>query len=147
MKSIVVERSQISSEAAESVALASARYARSLDAPVSIAVVDTGGHLLAFLRTERASFHSRGIAEDKAVTAVSFGIPTRTLADALQSHSELVRNGLQLRPHLVMLAGGLPIYVGGKVVGAIGVSGTTEEIDERIAAEGLSAISGVPVQA
>jgi len=143
MMSIVVERSQISSLAAESVAQASARYARSQNAAVSIAVVDTGGHLLAFVRTDGAAFHTRGIAEDKAVSAVSFGIPTKVLGEALQSRSEEVRSVLRLRPQLVALGGGLPVNVDGKVVGAIGVSGSTEEIDERIAAEGLAAISGV----
>ena len=140
MKSTVIERYQISSEAAESVAQAGARYARSQKAAVSIAVVDTGGHLVAFVRTDGAAFHTRGIAEDKAVSAVSFGIPTKVLGDALQGRSEEVRSVLRLRPQLVALGGGLPISVDGKVVGAIGVSGSTEEIDERIAAEGLAAI-------
>jgi uncharacterized protein GlcG (DUF336 family) len=169
MKSIVVERSQISSEAAEYAVQASACFARSLNAAVSIAVVDTGGHLVAFVRTEGAPFHTRSIAEDKAATAVSFGISTKALGEALQSRSENSRSVLQLRPHLVSLGGGLPICIDGKVVGAIGVSGIaeeiderivdgkvvgaisvagiTEEIDERIAAEGLAAISGVPMPA
>lgn len=141
MKTLVIEHFQISSDAAERVAAAAARHARSLNAAVSIAVVDTGGHLIAFQRTDGAPFHTRTIAEDKAVTAVSFGIPTRTLAQALQSQSELVRSGLQLRPQFVVLAGGLPICADGKLVGAIGVSGTTEEIDERIATVSLDALS------
>lgn len=145
MDTKLIERFQISSEAAERAALASARFARGMGAAVSIAVVDTGGHLIAFVRTDDAPFHFRSIAEDKAVTAVSFGVPTRTVAEILQSQPELARSGLQLRPQLVMLAGGLPIRVDGKVVGAIGVSGTTEEIDERIAAEGLAAISAAPM--
>lgn len=140
MKNVVIERYQVSSEAAESAALACARYARSLNVAVSIAVVDTGGHLVAFLRTDGAPFHTRSIAEDKAVTAASFGVPTRALAEALQDHPEQVRSGLQLRPQLVLLGGGLPISFQGKVVGAIGVSGTTEEIDERIAAAGLDVL-------
>jgi len=147
MKSLVIERFQISSEAGEFAVQASARLARSLNLAVSIALVDSGGHLLAFLRTDDAAFHTRGIAEDKAVSAVSFGIPTKALGEALQSRSEEVRSVLRLRPQLVALGGGLPISVDGKVVGAIGVSGATEEIDERIAAEGLAAISVVSVPA
>lgn len=139
MKDLAIAHYQVSSAAAESAAAACARQARSLHTPVSIAVVDTGGHLMAFLRTDGAPFHTRGIAEDKAVTAVSFGVPTRTLAEALQAQPERVRSGLQLRPQFVMLAGGLPIRFEGKVIGAIGVSGATEEIDERIAAAGLDA--------
>lgn len=142
MKNSIVQRFQISSVAAEGVASASARYARSLNAAVSIAVVDTGGHLIAFQRTEGASFHSRGVAEDKAATAVSFGAPTRAMAKFLEGESDQVRRTLQLRPQLVLLAGGMPIIVEGQVVGAIGVSGSTEEVDERIATEGLSAIFG-----
>jgi uncharacterized protein GlcG (DUF336 family) len=140
MKKLALERYQISNEAAESAVSACARYARSLNAAVSIAIVDTGGHLMAFLRADGAPFHTRGVAEDKAITAASFGIPTRTLAEALRAQPELVRSGLQLRPQFVMLAGGLPILFQGKVIGAIGVSGATEEIDERIAAAGLDAL-------
>lgn len=141
MKFPAVEHFQVSSEAAECAAAACARYARSLNVAVSVAVVDKGGHLIAFLRTDGAPFHTRGIAEDKAVTAVSFGIPTRALAEAVHGQAEPVRSGLQLRPQLVMLAGGLPIHFQGKVIGAIGVSGATEEIDERIAVAGLDAFT------
>lgn len=147
VENLVIERFQVSSEAAEYAVQASARLARSLNLAVSIALVDTGGHLVAFLRTDGAAFHTRGIAEDKAVSAVSFGIPTKVLGEALQSRSEEVRNVLRLRPQLVALGGGLPISIDGRVVGAIGVSGATEEIDERIAAEGLAAISGIPASA
>ena len=146
MKHIAIERFQVSSEGAENAVLACACYARSLNAAVSIAVVDTGGHLVAFQRTDGAPFQTRGIAEDKAATAASFGIPTRALTEALQGHPDLVRNTLQHRPQLILLAGGLPICVDGQVVGAIGVSGTTEDIDERIAAAGLDAIIAGPSQ-
>jgi uncharacterized protein GlcG (DUF336 family) len=142
MRNLVLARVQISSEAAELAVLASARYARSLNVAVSIAVVDPGGHVVAFQRTDGAPFHTRGIAEDKAATAVSFGVSTRKLAEVLAGHGEHVRSGLQLRPQLVILAGGLPIGVDGQVVGAIGVSGTTEEMDERIAAVGVDAVLG-----
>ena len=141
MKKPVMACYQVSSEAAESAAAFCARYARSLSAAVSIAVVDRGGHLMAFLRADGAPFHTRGIAEDKAVTAASFGISTRGLAETLQAHPELVRSGLQLRPKFVMMGGGLPIFFEEQIIGAIGVSGATEEIDERIAAAGLDAFA------
>jgi uncharacterized protein GlcG (DUF336 family) len=107
---------------------------------VNVAVVDAGGLLAAFLRMPGAPLHSVDIAIDKAYTAVSFGLPTHQWAEALQGHSAAVREGIVLRPRFVAFGGGLPIVEAGQRIGAIGVSGGSEEQDQSIAQAGLAAL-------
>lgn len=114
--------------------------AQAMSASVNVAVVDASGLLAAFLRMPGAPLHSVDIAIDKAFTAVSFGLPTHQWADALQSHSAAVRDGIVLRPRFVAFGGGLPIVEAGQCIGAIGVSGGSEEQDQAIAQAGLTAL-------
>jgi uncharacterized protein GlcG (DUF336 family) len=130
--------------AAHAAAGAAVQAAQALGACVNVAVVDAGGLLAAFLRMPGAPLHSVDIAIDKAYTAVSFGLPTHQWAEALQSHSAAVREGIVLRPRFVAFGGGLPILEGGQRIGAIGVSGGSEEQDQRIAQAGLDALGLAP---
>jgi uncharacterized protein GlcG (DUF336 family) len=126
--------------AAHAAAGAAVQAAQDMGACVNVAVVDAGGLLAAFLRMPGAPLHSVDIAIDKAYTAVSFGLPTHQWAEALQGHSEAVREGIVLRPRFVAFGGGLPILEAGQRIGAIGVSGGSEEQDQRIAQAGLAAL-------
>jgi uncharacterized protein GlcG (DUF336 family) len=114
--------------------------AQDMGARVNVAVVDASGLLTAFLRMPGAPLHSVDIAIDKAYTAVSFGLPTHKWADALQSHSDAVREGIVLRPRFVAFGGGLPLVEAGQRIGAIGVSGGSEAQDQQIAQAGLDAL-------
>jgi uncharacterized protein GlcG (DUF336 family) len=137
---IAYSQSVIGWEAAATAARAAVAHAESLGAAVNVAVVDAGGTLAAFLRMPGAPLHSVDIAIDKAYTAVSFGLPTHQWAAALQSHSQAVREGIVFRPRFVAFGGGLPILAGGQRIGAIGVSGGSEEQDQVIAQAGLDAL-------
>jgi uncharacterized protein GlcG (DUF336 family) len=119
---------------------AAVQAAQDMGACVNVAVVDAGGLLAAFLRMPGAPLHSVDIAIDKAYTAVSFGLPTHQWAEALQSHSAAVREGIVLRPRFVAFGGGLPILEDGQRIGAIGVSGGSEAQDQAIAQAGLAAL-------
>jgi uncharacterized protein GlcG (DUF336 family) len=119
---------------------AAVQAAQDMGACVNVAVVDAGGLLAAFLRMPGAPLHSVDIAIDKAFTAVSFGLPTHQWAEALQSHSAAVREGIVLRPRFVAFGGGLPILEDGQRIGAIGVSGGSEAQDQAIAQAGLAAL-------
>ena len=130
-----VEARLIDWPAAHAMTQAAARHAQQLGVRVNIAVVDTAGNLAAFLRMPGAPLHSIDIAIDKAYTAASFGMATSGWNEALRLHSEAVRQGLVLRPRFVAFGGGLPIVEGGHRVGAIGVSGGSE--DEQCANAGL----------
>lgn len=114
--------------------------AEAMGARVNVAVVDSSGVLAAFLRMPGAPLHSVDISIDKAYTAVSFGLPTHEWADALQSHSAAVREGIVLCPRFVAFGGGLPIVEAGQRIGAIGVSGGSETQDMAIAQAGLAAL-------
>jgi uncharacterized protein GlcG (DUF336 family) len=115
------------------------RKALDLGIRVNVSVLDAGGNLLAFLRMNGAPLHSISISEDKAYTAVSFGLATSQWAKELNGHSDAVRQGLPLRPRFVMFGGGLPIRLEGELIGAIGVSGGSEQQDEECAQAGLDA--------
>src|SRR2546421_9031335 len=122
--------------AAASIARAAVEAASRAGARVNVAVVDPSGQLAAFLRMPGAPLHSIDIAIDKAYTAASFGLPTSRWSKMIARHSKSVREGLVLRPRFVAFGGGLPIVEGGAVIGAIGVSGGSEQQDERFARAG-----------
>lgn len=126
--------------AALTAARAAVEAARALDRRVNVAVVDAAGTLAAFLRMPGAPLHSVEIAIDKAYTAASFGLPTARWTEVLAGHSPAVRDGLVKRPRFVAFGGGLPLVEDGTAIGAIGVSGASEDEDERIARAGASAI-------
>jgi len=107
---------------------------------INVAVVDAGGVLAGFLRMPGAPLHSVEIAIDKAYTAASFGLDTAAWAQVLRGHSDAVRAGLVLRPRFVAFGGGVPIVVEGQRIGALGVSGGSEEQDGAIARAALAAL-------
>lgn len=126
--------------AAQAAAAAAVQAAAQQGLRVNVAVVDAAGVLAAFLRMPGAPLHSVEIAIDKAYTAVSFGLATGQWAEVLKAHSAAVREGLLQRPRFVAFGGGVPLYDGGQVIGAIGVSGASEAQDEALALAGMSAI-------
>jgi uncharacterized protein GlcG (DUF336 family) len=139
-----VRQHSIAWPAAHSAVNAAVQAAQSIGACVNVAVVDASGVLAAFLRMPGAPLHSQDIAIDKAYTAVSFGLPTHQWTQALQGHSAAVRDGIVLRPRFVAFGGGLPIVLEGKRIGAIGVSGGSEEQDQQIAQAGLAELGVNP---
>lgn len=90
--------------------------------PMSIAVVDTAGTLQGFLRMDGAPLLSVQLAQDKAYTAASFGIPTDQWHEFIKNDPPLAA-GIPSVPRLVVFGGGFPLHVDGEVVGALGISG------------------------
>ncbi|QDK35580.1 GlcG/HbpS family heme-binding protein [Sphingomonas sp. IC081] len=107
--------------------------------PVVAAIIGAGGELVALLRASGAPFPSTQFAQDKAYTAASFRVPTPDLYEMISGNPAL-RDGIAAKPGIAMFGGGLPIDIGGECVGAIGVSGASEEIDTICANAGLAAI-------
>ncbi|MEO6245953.1 MAG: heme-binding protein [Opitutaceae bacterium] len=105
---------------------------------VVVAVVDAGGHLVALERIDSTQYGSVEVALEKARTSAAFRRPTKAFQDNVAAGGEGLRM-LKL-PGALPVEGGLPIVVGGKVVGAIGVSGATSAQDGQIAAAGLAAL-------
>lgn len=135
-----VEARVIDWPAAHRAVEAAAREAERHGLRVNVAVVDSGGHLAAFVRLPGAPLHSIEIAIDKAYTAASFGLATHCWHDVLREHSEAVRHGIVLRARFIAFGGGMPIVEDGQVIGGIGVSGGSEAQDEACARAGLDAL-------
>lgn len=117
--------------------------AERLGIKVNAAVVDRHGNTLAYLRMSGAFLHSEGLAIDKAYTAASFGFATKEWMDKI-GDDERLRIGLNSRPRLVVLGGGVPIMVDGICIGGIGVSGGTEAQDEICANAALEVLGLSP---
>jgi glc operon protein GlcG len=100
------------------------------------AVVDGGGTLIAFEKADLAGNSSSEIAQAKARTSATFRVPTKAYQDRLASGETFIL-GL---PGVVPAAGGMPIIVGGKVIGAIGVSGATPLQDHQAAEAAAAAV-------
>ncbi|NAT38650.1 hypothetical protein CU661_16030 [Pseudomonas syringae pv. actinidifoliorum] len=104
---------------------------------VAIAVVDDGGHLLAFERLDDASPISSYISIEKARTS-SLG------KRESKGYEEMVNGGRTAflsAPLLTSLEGGVPVIVDGQVIGAVGVSGVKAEQDAQVAKAGIAALN------
>ncbi|HYD58138.1 MAG TPA: heme-binding protein [Burkholderiales bacterium] len=100
---------------------------------VSVAVVDTHGALVYFERMENTQYASNDIAIGKARAAATYRRPTRAFADAINKGSPATAT----LPGVFASPGGVPVFVDGKVTGAVGVSGVTGDQDEQCAMAGL----------
>ena len=114
---------------------AAAAKAREIGTPQCIAVVDRGGHLLAFLRMDGAKVLSQYSATQKAGTAASSAAPSGELPEPLAAGLAAATQG-----RFTNLRGGLPILVEGRLLGAIGVGSGTAEQDLIVARAGIDAL-------
>jgi uncharacterized protein GlcG (DUF336 family) len=101
---------------------------------VAVAITDTAGGLVYFERIENTQTASLDIAILKARAASTYRRPTRAWADAIKKGGPAVMT----LPGVVASPGGVPIFAGGKVIGAVGVSGVTGDQDEQCAKAGLA---------
>jgi len=103
---------------------------------VAIAILDDGGHLLAFERMDGATPANADIAIKKARTAA---VSRRSS----KMWEERIAGGRlsMLRMPVLPVQGGLPIMVGAECVGAVGVSGVQSHEDEQIAQAGINALT------
>ena len=105
---------------------------------VAIAVVDISGAIVAMERMDDTLLASAQVAVDKARTANGLKRPTKALQDAVTKGFTPILGLTGVTP----VDGGLPIVLGGKIVGAIGVSGAEASEDGIVAAAGLAQLKG-----
>lgn len=110
-------------------------------APMCVAVMDAGGHVLALKRDERASLLRPQIASAKAASVLGMGFGGRQLAKrAAAMPAFFTALSALAGGNMVPVAGGVLIRdTGGEVLGAIGISGDTSDNDERCALAGVGA--------
>ena len=117
--------------------------ARAAGIAISCAVVDAGGHLIAFERMDGGRFHTLHSATTKAVCAASNRRVTTAKGAVGQELDVSHALGLALAAgpeRWTAMEGGAPVIVGGECIGGIGISGGDWATDERIAREAVEAI-------
>ncbi|MCZ6800963.1 MAG: heme-binding protein [Nitrospirae bacterium] len=108
---------------------------------VSVAVVDQSGNLQVLLRMNNAGPHTIDSSSHKAYTAASLRRSTNHLAELVSQKPSLAALR-DMNEKILILGGGLPIKVNGKIVGGIGVGGAPgAHLDEACAQAGLTAIN------
>jgi len=134
------ERASVSAELAKAMIAAAERKATEMGHPFVIAVVDDSGVLKAFSRMDGAALLSVQVAQDKAYTAVGFGLATDTWHDFVKDDPPLAMGAATGIDRLIVFGGGYPIKLGGAVIGGIGVSGGHYSQDMEVAQAGLSVL-------
>jgi uncharacterized protein GlcG (DUF336 family) len=126
-------------EDARRIIAAAEKKAKEIGQPMNIAVADEGGNLVAHVRMDGAWIGSVDISIKKAYTARAFDITTKDLAVEAQPGRQFFGIHASNNGRVMIFAGGIPLRRGGKVVGAIGVSGGSGEQDHAVAAAGAEA--------
>lgn len=138
------QRVQLHLAGAELILTAAKRKATEGGLKMNIAVVDDGGHLLAFARMDGARPASANTALTKAITAATFRqatgpLPINGEPDLLLNLS--LQNAAQASGgKLTTLKGGVPVIIDGQVIGAVGVGGGSGEQDAEVAKAGIQAL-------
>ena len=120
-------------EGAQKLVAAAAAKAAEIGQPQCITIVDTGGHMIAFLRMDGAFVQSIDSSVRKAMTSASYGTPTGHMPEGVDIKLAIATDGRRIN-----LPGGLPIIVGGHVVGAIGIGSGTGAQDVECAKAALA---------
>ena len=128
----------ISLEAAKKVLSAAETFAQGKQWPVAIAIVDTGGNLVLFAKLDNTQIGSIDVAMNKARTANNFKRPTKAFEDGVAGGGAGLR--VLAVPGILPLEGGEPIYLNGKIIGGIGVSGMQSAQDAEVVKAGLAVL-------
>lgn len=107
---------------------------------LTAAVLDPGGHPIVIKRDEGSEFLRWDLAVGKAFGAIGMGLPTRVMAERVKHIPSLfVSLAATSSGKVVPLAGGVLIRQEGVIIGALGVSGDTSEVDEQAAVAAIEA--------
>lgn len=132
-------KQSITSDLAHRVVAAAEAKAQEMGHPMVIAVVDESGVLKAFSRMDGAALLAVQVAQDKAYTAIGFGLPTDGWYDFIKDDPPLAAGAVAGVDRLVIFGGGYPIKSGDQIIGGIGVSGGHYTQDMEVAQAGLAA--------
>ncbi len=132
----LADKKVLTLDAAKKIAVAAEAEARKNNWNVVIAVVDDGGHLVYLQRIDGTQTGSIDVAIGKARTSAAFKRPTKVFDELAKTRPSIT----SISPTAVLLEGGVPVVVGGQVVGAVGVSGVTSQQDAQIAEAGIAAL-------
>ena len=128
----------ISAQRAQSALQAAVVEATKRGWAVNIAVADSGGNLVAFLRMDGAQLASIAVAQHKARAAVKYRRPTKFFEEAVQKQDYKYVLTLD---DVIASRGGIPLLEDGKLIGAIGCSGASGAQDEVVCTAGAATIN------
>jgi uncharacterized protein GlcG (DUF336 family) len=131
----------ISLDRADAVIRAAVAEARKRNWKMNVAVVDSGGNLVAFQRMDGAMLASIQIAEHKARAAATFRRPTKVFEDGINL---MHFNYLLAFDGVIASRGGIPLIEQGAIIGAIGSSGGADSQDEVVSKAGAAVINKLP---
>jgi uncharacterized protein GlcG (DUF336 family) len=126
---------------ARAIIAAAEKKAVEIGQPMNIAIADSGGNLVAHVRMDNAWRGSIDISIKKAWTARAFDITTKDLSQHSQSGNQFFGIHASNDGKVMIFAGGIPLKRGGKVIGAIGVSGGSGDQDHAVAEAGAASFS------
>ena len=128
----------ISLERADAAINAAVVEAKKHNWPVNIAVMDSGGNLVAFKRMDGAQLSSIVIAETKARAAATYRRETKLFENGMQEGGLVY---LATLPGVIASRGGIPLVEAGKLIGSIGCSGASGAQDEVVCKAGAATIN------
>ncbi len=126
----------ISLDRAEAAIAAAVAESKKRGWKLNVAVVDSGGNLVAFARMDGAQLASIAISEHKARVAATFRRETKALEAGIQAGNTY----LLTLDGVIGSRGGIPLFEGGKIIGAIGCSGGTGSQDEVVCKAGAATV-------
>ena len=121
---------------AEAAIHAALAEARKHDWKMNVAVVDSGGNLVAFERMDRAQLASAQIAQHKARAAATYRRETKVFEEELSKHGP----GVLALDGVIAARGGIPLVEAGRIIGAIGCSGGAGTQDELVCKAGVASV-------
>ena len=135
-ESMTLSIKRLKMETALRIAQAAIKQCRKEGVQIAVTVVDRGGHPQVVLRDVLAMDITVEISKQKAHTAMAFNAPLSQLEDRFTKPFQVAK-----LDGLIISAGGIPINIGGTILGGIGVSGAPSgKTDEKCAKAGLEAV-------
>ena len=108
--------------------------------PLTVVVLDAGGHAIALKRQDGATFLRADVAAAKAWTALGLDAPSRFFQDMAEQRPHFAGSLVSISGgRMAPAAGGVLVKTGERVIGAVGVSGDTPDNDEKAALAGIAA--------
>jgi glc operon protein GlcG len=139
----VADAKRLTAAGARKVVDTAVARAREAGMAITVAVVDSGGHLVSLERMDGGRFHTVHSATTKAVCAASNRRATGSKGAVGQALDVVHALGLALAAgpqRWTAMEGGAPITAGGECIGAVGIAGGNWEFDERVAQEAAAAV-------
>ena len=131
----------LSIEIAEKIIVGARAKASELKVPMTFAVVDAGGYLIALARMDGAGLLTPSIAQSKAYTAAVFRRTSAEMGKLAETRPQFFASIAHIGAvPLIAGGGGLPIRQGGEIIGGVGASGGTPDQDVECAQAGLALV-------